>query len=478
MIVSRLKELARHSAIYGLGSVVSSLIAVFLLPLYTRYLTRADYGAIETLVAGSAVLTIFLQAGINSAFFRFYFDSPDPEQRNRVVRTSFWFTMAGATVGLALGLLFAPEISSWLFGTAARAGLVRAASVLLWANLNYQQLTSLFRVEQRSVAYVVASLVNVLITVAATIVLVVGLHKGAIGALVGNFTGTLFVYFPLLVYRRFQLGLQFDWQLLRRMNAFGLPLVPSALALWVTNFSDRLFLVKLSGASEVGLYSIGIRISSAIVLLLTAFRTAWPAFAYSIEDEREARTTYGYVLTYVLLIVCWASLALGALAPWIVQALTTPRFFSAQRVVALLAFSNAATAGFIVVSIGIGRARRTRFNWIITGSAAAVNVALNLALIPPFGMMGAAISTLVSFSFMFLFMAWHAQRIYRVPYQWRRVAILVGAAAALNAVAVVVNAPLPLAIALVVAYPVVLLPLGFYLPAERTRLRRLVPLLR
>ena len=478
MIVGRLKELARHSAIYGLGSVVSSLIAVFLLPLYTRYLTRADYGAIETLVAGSAVLTIFLQAGINSAFFRFYFDSPDPEQRNRVVRTSFWFTMAGATVGLALGLLFAPEISSWLFGTAARAGLVRAASVLLWANLNYQQMTSLFRVEQRSMAYVVASLANVLITIGATIVLVVGLHKGAIGALVGNFTGTLVVYFPLLVYRRFQLGLQFDWQLLRRMNAFGLPLVPSALALWVNNFSDRLFLVKLSGASEVGLYSIGIRISSAIVLLLTAFRTAWPAFAYSIEDEREARTTYGYVLTYVLLIVCWASLALGALAPWIVQALTTPRFFSAQRVVALLAFSNAAKAGFIVVSIGIGRARRTRFNWIITGSAAAVNVALNLALIPPFGMMGAAISTLVSFSFMFLFMAWHAQRIYPVPYQWRRVAILVGAAAALNAVAVVVNAPLPLAIALVVAYPVVLLPLGFYLPAERTRLRRLVPLLR
>jgi O-antigen/teichoic acid export membrane protein len=107
-----------------------------------------------------------------------------------------------------------------------------------------------------------------------------------------------------------------------------------------------------------------------------------------------------------------------------------------------------------------------------------VNIGLNLALIPPYGMMGAAVSTLVSFSFMFGFMAWHAQRIYPVPYQWRRVAILVVTAAALNVVAVLVDAPLPLAIALVVAYPIVLLPLGFYLPAERTRLRRLVPLLR
>jgi O-antigen/teichoic acid export membrane protein len=478
VIGGRLKELARHSAIYGLGSIVSSLIAVFLLPLYTRYLSRADYGAIETLVAASAVLTIFLQAGINSAFFRFYFDSDDPAERNRVVRTSFWFTMGGATVGLALGVLFAPEIASVLFGSSGRANLVRAAAVMLWANLNYQQMTSLFRVEQRSYAYVIASLTNVLITIGSTILLVVGLHKGAVGALVGNFTGTLCVYFPLLAYRRFQLGLQFDRKLLRQMNAFGLPLVPSALALWVNNFSDRLFLVKLAGAGEVGLYSIGIRVSSAIVLLLTAFRTAWPAFAYSIRDEGEARTTYGYVLTYVLLLTCWTALALGTLAPWIVHVLTTPKFFSAQRVVALLAFSNAAKAGFMVVSIGIGRARRTRFNWIITGAAAILNIGLNVALIPPYGMIGAAISTVASFSFMFAFMAWHAQRVYPVPYQWRRVATLIGAAVGLNVVAALADAPLPLAVLLVLVYPLVLLPLGFYLPAERMRLRRLVPLSR
>jgi O-antigen/teichoic acid export membrane protein len=477
-VIQRLKELAKHSAIYGLGSIVSSLLAVFLLPLYTRYLTRADYGAIETLIAASAVLTIFLQAGINSAFFRFYFDSPDPEQRKRVVRTSFWFTMGGATVGLALGVLFASEISSLLFGTSARADLVRAAAVMLWANLNYQQMTSLFRVEQRSVAYVIASLTNVAITIGATVVLVVGFHKGALGALVGNFVGTLCVYFPLLVYRRFQLGLEFDRTLLRQMNTFGLPLVPSALALWVNNFSDRLFLVKLAGAAEVGLYSIGIRLSAAILLLLTAFRTAWPAFAYSIEDEREAKETYGFVLTYVLLIVCWGALALGALAPWLVHLLTTPHFYAGSRVVALLAFANAAKAGFMVVSIGIGRARRTQFNWVITGVAAAVNIVLNVILIPPYGMIGAAIATVASFTVMFVFMAWHSQRVYPVPYQWRRVVTLVGAAVTLNVVAALVDAPLPLALALVLAYPLVLIPLGFYLPAERLRLRRLVPLLR
>ena len=115
------------------------------------------------------------------------------------------------------------------------------------------------------------------------------------------------------------------------MNKFGLPLVPSALALWAINFIDRLFLAHYKGQGEVGVYSVGVRVSSAIVFLLIAFRTAWPAFAYSIEDDGEARRTYAYVLTYLVLITCWVSLALGALAPWIVDLLAAPPFHRAQQ---------------------------------------------------------------------------------------------------------------------------------------------------
>jgi O-antigen/teichoic acid export membrane protein len=475
VIAEQLKRLAHHSVIYGLGGIVSRVLAVLLLPLYTSYLSPADYGRIETLVAGAAVLVILLRMGISSAFFRFYFDSKDRAHRLVVVRTSFWFTIGMATLGLVVVELLAGSISSVLFGTGTHADLVRAAAVGIWAQMNYEQLTSLFRVEERSVAFVLASLANIVITVGATVLLVVALDKGPLGVLVGNFTGTLCVYVALVAYRREQLGLQFDRKLLRAMNRFGLPLVPSALALWVTNFSDRFFLVKLADAHEVGLYSIGVRIASAVVLLLTAFRTAWPAFAYSIEDDAEARRTYGFVLTYLIAVVSWLSLTLGLLAPWIVRLLTTPSFYDGERVVAPLAFAGAAQAGYVVVAIGIGRVRRTQFNWVVTGAAAALNVVLNLILIPPYGMMGAAIATVAAYSLMFLLMAVYAQRIYATPYQWRRVAIALTVAVALLVAGKLLDAPLPLAIALCAVYPLALLPLGFYLPAERARLRRLLP---
>ena len=472
-MLERLKQLAKHSAIYGLGTLVSRIIAVLLLPVYTRFLTPADYGAIETLVAGTAILVTLLRAGTRTAFFRFYFDSPEPADRLLVLRTSFWFTMASSTVGLVTGLVFAAPISQGLFATDERTDLVRAAFVSLWALMNYEQLTSLFRVEQRSVSYVLATLANLVITVGATIVLVVVLELGAVGVIVGSFTGTLAVWTALLAYRREQLGLQFDMALFRRMEHFGLPLVPSGLALWAVNFSDRFFLVKLAGAAETGLYSVGVRMAAAVVLLLWAFRAAWPAFAYSIEDEDEARRTYGFVLTYLLFICSWLSLALGLLAPWLVRLLTTPEFYDAARVVAPLAFAATIFAGYIVVAIGVSRSRRTQFNWVVSGTGALVNVALNLALIPRYGMIGAAIATIGAYATMFVGMTLRAQHVYPVAYQWWRVVVVVGAAVGLTVVGKTLDVPLAVALVLVAVYPLVLLPLGFYLPAELTRVKAL-----
>ncbi len=476
---SDIARLARHSAIYGLGGLVSRFVALLLLPLYTRYLTPADYGAVETLVALAAILATVLRLGIASAFFRFYFDSVDAAHRLRVVRTSFWFTMAMATIGLVVGVILAEPISEWLFDTGDHTTLVRAAFVLLWAQMNYEQMTSLFRVEERSVAFTAATLVNLAVTVAATVVFVVAFDWGATGVIAGNFTGTLLVYAALLVYRHEQLGLTLDRPLLRQMNRFGLPLVPSMLALWLLNFGDRFFILRLADQSEVGVYSIGARLASAMVLLLAAFRAGWLAFAYSIEDDDRARRAYSFVLTYLLFVASWAALALALLSPWLVRWLTTPAFYDASEVVPLLAFGAVALGGFNVVSIVLGRRKRTQFNWVATGSGAAVSVVLNLVLIPQYGIIGAGIANLSAFTVMFLVITWWSQRVFWVPYQWRRVVTVVGVAVGLTVLGKALDVPLAAAIALIAIYPLTLWPLRFYLPAElasiRARVARTAP---
>ena len=483
-----LRRLAQHSAIYGIGGLVSRFLSVFMLPLYTTYVSPKDYGRIEILMSAMAVGVVVVRAGGGFGFVRFYFMEKEPEYRRRLLRTIFWSQMAKATLALAACVIFAPEIAhllnvNWRPGAnldGSGTSLVIATGVLLWASVNYAQMTNLFRVEQRPRAFTIATLANIVLTVAFTVILVVVYREGPLGIIVGNLSGTLLIYLVLLAYRHEQLGLQWDKRLLQAVNRFGLPLVPTALAMWVTNFGDRFMLAKLlhgpDALTQVGQYSLANKIGSAMVLLFTAFQVAWPAFAYSIEDEKEAKRTYAFVLTYLMLIAAWAALALSLFAPWIVHFLgRRPGFWPAASAVPALVFSSVFFAGFIVVTIGVSRTRQTQFNWIAATIAAVLNFTLNLWLIPAYGMLGAAYATLAAYIVLMIVRTWNAQHIYPVQYQWRRVVILLLAAGALTGVGQALPHSLPLAFVLTLVYPLVLLPLGFYLPAERKRLRRLLP---
>jgi O-antigen/teichoic acid export membrane protein len=464
--------LLRHSALFGLAGLVQRVVSLLLVPVYTRQLHPVSYGRLELLVAITAVLVPILRSGVANGFFRLWFEGED-ERRRRLGRTAFWFTMATATLGMLLGLAVAAPLSEVLWGTSNGTNLVRVGAVALFAQVNYEQLTAFYRVEQRSRAYAAAALANLAITVALSLWLVVGLQLGPTGALAGNVSGTLAVWLWLVLRRRRELTPQIDRDLLRGMQHFGLPLVPAALLTWAVDFSDRLFVNALSSQREVGIYSLAAKLASASILFLTAFRLAWPAFAYSIEDDDEAKRTYGYVLTYAMLMATWIAVGLGLLAPWLVRILADPAYREAWHAVGLLALSVAGLTGYTVLAIGTGRAKRTQMNWVVSGVGAVVAVGLNFALIPAYGSVGAATATLAAYVTMFVGMAIRSQQVYPIPYQWRRVTTIALVGGALVGVGAL-QPPLFVALPLACAFPLVLLPLGFYLPAERVRVVRLL----
>ena len=300
-MLHQLKRLAKHSAIYGIGGLVSRILAVLLLPLYTHYLTRADYGRVETLTAASAVLVIVLRLGISSAFFRFYFDSKEPRTgvrgRAHVVLVH---DGDGDRSGSSLGLALRRADRLGARSSDGHANLVRAAAVGLWAQMNYEQLTSLFRVEERSVA--------------------VRLREPRERPDHGRRDGRARRRLPRGRARRDRRQLHRHARRLPRAarvpaRPARAPVRPEAAARdeqvraaararrrsrsGRSTSSTASSSAHYKGQGEVGVYSVGVRISSAIVFMLIAFRTAWPAFAYSIEDDREARRTYAYVLTYL-----------------------------------------------------------------------------------------------------------------------------------------------------------------------------------
>jgi O-antigen/teichoic acid export membrane protein len=467
-----LRRLATTGAAYTAASVLSKLIAVALLPLYTRYLSPADYGAAEVLFAAVVSASIVVRLGAIEALLRFYYrDDEDPD---RVVATSFAAIFWVASAGALLALPFAGQISDALLDI-HDPGLVRVAVGGLWVLTLFEYLMTLFRLEERARPYFAITLANVLVTIPVTVVLVVVADEGAKGLLLGSYaTGGAFVIGLIVLHRR-RLSLRVDRPLLGRLMRFGLPTMPAELSLYSLNFIDRLILVRYAGLAEAGLYALAVKFAQAVNVLVRGFQLAWPPLAYSIRDDEEARRAYAVVVTWFVAVCSFVVTGMWLLSRWIVRALADPSFFGSYKAVGLISTAVTLYALYMVLVVILGRTGRTGFNFPATGAATAANIALNLVLVPPLGIVGAGLALVGSYVVVLVLMYAFTQRLFAVPYEWARLARIVAASAVLVGLGELLMPTSGLAglagrVALWACYPLLLLASGFLAPAERRSL--------
>jgi O-antigen/teichoic acid export membrane protein len=470
-----LRRLATTGAAYTAASILSKLIAVALLPLYTRYLSPTDYGAAEVMFGAVVSASIVVRLGLIEALLRFYYKAG--EDPARVVSTSFAALFWASTVAALIALPFAGPISDALLTEkeaklVAGPELVRIAIGGLWVATLHEYLLTLFRLEERARAFFTVTVANVLAAIALTVVLVVGHDEGARGLLLGSYvSGAAFVLGLIVVHRR-RLSLWFDTELLRRMGRFGLPTMPAELSLYLLNFVDRIVIVRTVGLAEAGLYSLAVKFAQAVNVLVRGFQLAWPPLAYSIADDGEAKRAYAAVVTWFVAGCAFVVTAMWLFSRWIVRALAAPEFFSSYEAVGLIATGVTLYALYMVLVVILGRTGRTEFNFPATIAALVANLALNLALVPSLGIVGAGLALVASYVVVVALMYVFTQRLFPVPYQWARLARIVLVSAALVGLGELLlpTEGLPgLAgrTLLWLAYPLVLLLSGFFTAEER-----------
>jgi O-antigen/teichoic acid export membrane protein len=464
-----LRRLATTGAAYTASSVTSKLIAVALLPLYTRYLTPADYGAAEVLITGVIAASIVIRLGIIEALLRFYYRTD--EEPGQVVKTAFASLFWTTTIGLALALPFAGPLSELLLDH-SDPGLMRIAIFGLWVFTMFEFLTALFRIDERAKAYFAFTVSNVLVTIPVTVWLVVVEDRGASGLLWGQYgTGAVFLA-GLVIAQRRRLALLPARGLWRRMLRWGLPTMPAELSLYSLNFIDRVLIVRLVGLGDAGLYSLSVKFAQAVNVLVKGFQLAWPPLAYSIQDDDEARRAYAVIVTWFVSVTTFVVAGMWLLSRWIVRALAAPEFFDSYKTIGLVSTGVMLYALYLVLVVVLGRTGRTEFNFPATAAGTLVNIGLNLVLLPSLGIVGAGISLVASYAVVLVLMYVFTQRLFAVPYEWLRLAQAVGLAIALVALG---EALLPTSgigglagrVALWLAYPLLLYLTGFLNEEER-----------
>ncbi len=472
--MSYLRRLATTGAAYTASSVVAKLIAVFLLPVYTAYLTPSDYGAAEVMLASVIAASIVVRFGVIEAILRFYYLAD--ERPERVVATGFSSLAWTTTIAAGVALAFAGPISEALLEE-PDASLARLAILGLWSLTLWEFALTLLRLDERARAYFTITVINVLATIPVTVYLVVVEDMGADGILLGTFgTGVLFLAYLLWRERR-RLSLRPDVPLLRRMVRFGLPTMPAELTLYSLNFIDRIIIVRLAGLAEAGLYALAVKFATGLQVLARGFQLAFPPLAYSIRDDDEARGVYALLVTWFAALLAFAVVGLWLEARWLVRLLAADEYFPAYEAIGPLAAGVALYALYLAMVVVLGRTGRTEYGLPATAAAVVVNIVLNLILVPEQGIVGAAIALVVSYVVVVVLMYLFTQRLFAVPYEWRRLGLVLAVSGGLIAVG---EAVMPTAglggfagrLVLWLAFPVALWAFGFLSTEERGEIRR------
>jgi O-antigen/teichoic acid export membrane protein len=471
-----LRRLATTGAAYTASSVASKLIAVFLLPIYTAYLTPADYGAAEVMFASVVVASIVIRLGVIEAILRFYYLAG--ERPERVVATGFASLFWTSTAAAVIALGFAGPLSELLLDQSDPA-LGRIAVLGVWTLTLWEYVMTLYRLDERARAYFAVTVANVLVTIPVTVWLVVAEDEGAEGLLLGSFaTGAAFLAWRIWQERR-RLSLAPDLGLLRRMLRFGLPTMPAELTLYSLNFIDRILIVRLAGLAEAGLYALAIKFAQGMNVIARGFQLAFPPLAYSIADDEEARRAYSLVVTWFAAVCAFGVAGLWLLSRQIVDLLAAPEFFESHEAIGLLATGVSLYALYLVLVVILGRTGRTEFSFPATIAGTVANVVLNLVLIPPLGIVGAGIALAASYLVVVVIMYALTQRLFPVPYEWGRLALLLAVTAAVVTAGELLLPTNGFAgaasrVAAWLALPAILYAVGFLTHAERERLRALL----
>jgi O-antigen/teichoic acid export membrane protein len=444
---SHILNLAKQTLVYGASGVLLQVVGVITLPVFARVFSKSEYGLLELSLALSAVTLAIADLGFASAAQRSFFDyrDEDAEERRRVVFTGFASTALLAWLaGLALVVAREP-VSRLLFGDGDHGRLIAAVGVSVPLVNMAAFLRETMRLRFRAVQYVVSSVLAAVVAGGLGVFFVVVLDQGVEGIFLGLIVGNaLAVGYGGLVVAA-DLGRRFSSFELRRMLAFGLPLVPAALAMWALTLVDRIMLGKLSNLAEVGQYGVATRLANVLMLVVTGFALAFGPYIFSIfsTDKETEKLVRAKALTYLTIVLAGVGLCLTLFARELIE-IVAPSFDRAYLAVGPLVLGVACFGISSILMSGISFVRKTVLFPAVTGVAAALNIGLNFLLIPPFGMVGAAFAASAAFALLVFAYYWLGQRLYPTPYETGKVVLTMALAISLGFLALLPMDPLAL----------------------------------
>lgn len=431
-----LKQLAGDSLIYGLAGVISKMIGILLIPIYTRIFLPTDYGIINLVNTTFFLLSILIVCALDNSFARWFYDSEEQEDQKKSFNAYIWFQVLLAVVTSLILILSSSYLNQFLLKGAGKNIYFILPALTLITNIFPGVLINWYRLHRRPVATVVFSICQTLVTIGLTILFTVYLKWNISGVFAAITVSTAIFSIIAITQLRGWISLRyFQKDRLKQMLRYAAPMIPAAISYWLLN-NVQTYLIAFFTKSNamVGLFGIGVMIASGLTLLTGAFQQAWGPFAFSLINNPDANKIYANVFLIYGYVMGFVAAILLLFSPEILMVFTTPQYYGSAWVAGILGY-NLVLMGFSNIAIiGTSIHKTTAPYGMAMMYATFAAMILSIILIPRIGIEGSAIATVGAQAIVPFYLFYKGQKVYPIPYKFREI-ILVMIVSSASAVA-------------------------------------------
>ncbi|HEU4684000.1 MAG TPA: oligosaccharide flippase family protein [Nitrospira sp.] len=452
-MIEELAQLGKHSLAYGLGNGFTKLVSFLALPFLTRELIPEEYAIITVLAVFGVVYRSLFSLGLGASTGLVYFQESDSAKRPAVIGAGVFIQGLIIVVLLLISIRYSGVISQLVLRDADFGPLVMLYTLSASLQLLAQPILLDLQFRQQASRFILLTSLTALVSMAAILVLVIGAGHGVSGWVEGDLLGSILLFVGAVIIDRRHLSFRFHRTHTGELLRLGLPLVPSAIFLFIIQCSGTYLLQWYVNREDVGIYGLGYSMGMALGLATSGFSSAWfPFFQSYIGKERDAQTVFPTVLLWYTIIfgsLCYLFVVLGK--PVILLLIDT-RYIDSFRIVSFTAIGQFCIGLWSVLLPGMYFAKETHYVSVIQGITAVLVILLNFSLIPILGIEGAGLALcLGTIILVILQHVCNVVRRYAVSIGlWSRAQALVTVLVAMATMQVAVNAYLPLAVSLLV----------------------------
>lgn len=422
-------KLLKTSLIYLVSILLQGGAVFLLLPVYTAYLSTTEYGTVAVLVSLAGFLSMagflstFYLLSLHAAAIRLYVEyKADSEKTKELFSTLFLFVFGfGAVLTTLLWIFRKTLLEPFLQGIDPFPHILLGLLAAFFSSF-FLLHQAILQAKQEARRYGIVNVVYVCLTTLCILLFVTVFHLKTTGVLLGlvvaSFVFFLYVLWDIYLKSR----VRFNVALLRESLLYSLPLLPHALFSWGMVAINKVLLNNLKNTATVGIYDIGFNFANIINVITWAINQAYvPWFFEKMKEKKATSQTFISFAENAVLFYGFGALILSYFVKDILQFFVTEQFREAWRIVPFMSFAYVFNGIYLFfVNPLFYNKRAVKYIPLCTLGSAAINILLNVLLIPAYGMMGSAIASLLALIISSLLVFVVSRRVEYIAFRWKQ----------------------------------------------------------